>query len=386
MVGWAEPDVPDYYTCRFARPSDVRKLSATELAVAEQYSHAQQNNDATTLTDNIRRNTAAVVNVDLSRAQAVDRLKACRAGGAWARSDAEGPTSSTAAAKVNNRVYASRVEACAFDEKSRKKPFSYCDRVITRANTPNQACPFVFRVGQNGDGSYLTYASLPLCPSSDHNAILATFDYSWLRPQEADGNAANAALNAVGAGAIRWEKKLAGGSWMKSPTAETTGTWQPRTLTLSCARRAAAADPNAPVLNPSPTVRISWVDKDGLEQGHGYLMFNLPEAAAPEPRGIPDPAHRQLLAENRGRLLNSPAVLCETYEIGTPWRVSLSDSRKICLAVMRGTTKSTRQLKKQMASGNSIYWLRLLRENKADRDGALAHLNAVIDEAKQVCS
>lgn len=379
MAGWAEPDVPDYYTCRFARPSDVRKLSATELAVAEQYSHPQQRSDATTLTDIIRRNTAAVVNVDQSRVSAVDRLKACRAGGAWARSGAEGPTMSSATAKANNRVYASRVEACGFDEKSRKKPFSYCDRVITRANTPDTACPYAFRVGQNGDGSYSTYASLPLCPSSDHNAILATFDYSWLPRHEAGGNAA---LNdAVGAGAIRWEMKLAGGTWMKSPTAKTRGEWKARTLTLSCARRVAAADPN-----PNPTVRISWVDKAGLEQGHGFLMFDLPEAAAPEPRGIPNPAHGQLVTENHGRRLPSPAVLCDRYGIDTPWRVSLSDSPKICIAVTRGTTKSTKRLKKQMAPGTSMYWLRLLRENKADRAGALAYLNGIIEEAKVACS
>jgi hypothetical protein len=301
----------------------------------------------------------------------------------WARSGAEGPTISSAAAKANNRVYASRVEACGFDKASRKKPFSYCDRVITRANTANAACPYVFRVGRNGDGSYSTYASLPLCPSSDHNAILATFDYSWLPPQEAGGNAA---LNdAVGAGAIRWERKLAGGTWMKSPTAQTRGEWKPRTLTLSCARRVAAADPNVP--NPNPTVRISWVDGAGLEQGHGFLMFDLPQAAAPEPRGIPNPAHAQLVTENHGRRLPSPAVLCDRYGINTPWRVSLSNSRKICIAVTRGTTKSDKTLKKQMAPGTSTYWLRLLREKKVDRAGDdLAYLNDIIEEAKLACS
>ena len=389
MVGWAEPDVPDYYTCRFARPSDVNKLSARELAVAQRFSHPQQNEDATMLDDNIRREAVNVNDVATSRMEAIARLKACRAGGAWARSGTEGPTIPVAAAKQNNRVYASRVEACGFDESSRKKPFSYCDRVITRANTPtpNDACPYVFRVGPNGDGSYTTYASLPLCPSSDHNAILATFDYSWQPVQDAGGNAA---LNgAVGAGAIRWEKKLAGGSWMKSPTAQTRGKWKPRTLTLSCTRRREVpADPNAPrgLPNPNPTVRISWVDEAGLEQGHGFLMFDLPQPAAPEPRGIPDPAHGQLVRENNGFRLLSPAVLCDTYGIDTPWRVSLSDSPKICLAVMRGTTKSTKRLKKQMAPGTSVYWLRLLRENKADRNGALAHLNGIIEEAKRECS
>ena len=385
MVGWAEPDVPDYYTCRFARPSDVRKLSARELADAERFSHPQQNGDARTLTDNMRRETVDVANVDASRLAVVARLKACRAGGAWARIDAEGPAISSAAAKWNNRVYASRVEACGFDESSRKKAFSYCDRVITRANTPNVACPYVFRVGRNGDGSYSTYASLPLCLNSDHNAILATFDYSWQPPEREAGG--NAALNgAVGAGASRWEKKLAGGSWMKGPTARTRGKWKPRTLTLSCARREAAADPNAPVApNPNPTVRISWVDEAGIEQGHGFLMFDLPPVAAPEPGGIPDPAYSQLVKENNGLRLPSPAVQCETYRIDTPWRVSLSDSPKICLAVMRGTTKIP-ELKKQMAPGKSIYWLRLLRENKADRNGALAHLNGLIEEAKRACS
>ena len=63
----------------------------------------------------------------------------------------------------------------------------------------------------------------------------------------------------------------------------------------------------------------------------------------------------------------------------------MSDSPKICLAVMQGTTKIP-ELKKQMAPGKSIYWLRLLRENKADRNGALAHLNGLIEEAKRACS
>lgn len=408
MLDWAEPNVPDYYTCRFARPRDAEKLSAREVTVAQLYGNPQGANDARTL-DRLdaanpqareppRKTAAAAAPLDQARQLVVNQLLQCRAGGAWARDDlAEGISMGFTAAKRDNRRYASRIEACGFDEDSRKKPFSYCDRVITRTNTPSPACPFRFSVGHNGDGSYATYASLPICPASDHNVVLAAFEYEWLptnnngqqpQPQQqlplavqAGGNAVAPRVNVVNPlGLVQWTKTLAGGKWMKSPTAETTGNWQYRTLTLSCSRRAAAG-PNAPP-NPNPTVRISWA-KDGLENGHGFLMFTLPNVAAPEPNGIPAPALNRLLPNAVNGLLTSPAVLCDAYNIGTPWRVSMSDSPKICIAVHRATTKQLGT--KRLAEGTSTFFLRILRENKSDRAGALPHLNAIIEEAKREC-
>jgi len=182
LKGWAEPDVPDYYTCRFSTESKMNALlrNQAELKIAYKYGDPRNRHDASLITrrERERRPDAGELTVDAGT-EVTANLWRCRGiskDHAWKRPDnnIESPDKSTARVK-QTRVYTSRYEACGFDEKSREKPWSYCDRVITRANDPvngNKACPFTFEVGirgdgARGDGSYATYTSVPLCKTSE---------------------------------------------------------------------------------------------------------------------------------------------------------------------------------------------------------------------------
>lgn len=182
LKGWAEPDVPDYYTCRFSTESKMNALlrNQAELKIAYNYGDPRNAHDASLITREERDSRPRVGDLPQNAEQQVtDNFWHCRGiikDHAWKRPDnnIEGPDKSTARVK-QTRVYTSRYEACGFDEKSREKPWSYCDRVITRANDPgngNEACTFKFRVGirddgTRGDGSYATYTSVPLCKTSE---------------------------------------------------------------------------------------------------------------------------------------------------------------------------------------------------------------------------
>ena len=182
LKGWAEPDVPDYYTCRFSTESKMNALlrNQAELKIAYKYGDPRNAHDASLITREDRDRRPRVNELPQNAEQRVtENFWNCRGiikDHAWKRpaDNIEGPDKSTARVK-QTRVYTSRYEACGFDEKSREKPWSYCDRVITRANDPgngDEACRFKFRVGIRddgirGDGSYATYTSVPLCETSE---------------------------------------------------------------------------------------------------------------------------------------------------------------------------------------------------------------------------
>jgi hypothetical protein len=146
-----------------------------KLAVAFRYGNPNGEHNALALNADPALRANAIIGADrqVAEVQVPMDFWACRninvAHHDWMRPGAEDPGVPMADVQ-RTRIYASRYEVCGFDEKSRQKPWSYCDRVITRENNPERTrnfCPHRFRVGINGDGSYATYTSVPLCGTTE---------------------------------------------------------------------------------------------------------------------------------------------------------------------------------------------------------------------------
>jgi len=159
--GWAEPKLPSYYTCRFAEAEKAVNKDEPSYTACRKGKVAGPKRPV--IADLVAGKPNEVTNYAIqdNAADKIDRVT----GGIAVNKAARGEIS----------VYKERYATCGTGEKEGKnRPLGYCDRILYRKGAKTVECGFGIAP------TYTHYDSVLLCPSSDHNAVVADIALSWI--------------------------------------------------------------------------------------------------------------------------------------------------------------------------------------------------------------
>lgn len=265
MSWWQEPSPPSTYTCRYSTRSDREEAEFFRTAFPQASAEKQAKYKR-------KHNGEGPANPP-----SVGEYKQCRNGDASFAVDAAAEGVGVPFYTANQLApYKLRQASCAFDKKSASKPFSYCDRVVVRQNsippTSPSACNNWFTA------KYESYKSFLMCDNSDHNAVLAVLQISWVQKvgENRPSAVSNAAVDSVPSNILSSElsRQLAivinevavAGRWYMAPG--TSRFWTRYNLKIRCKTAPSAS---------SVKLFLAWDDKRE-QQGVGAIA-HVPDAA-----------------------------------------------------------------------------------------------------------